>query len=117
MMTKSPIWSRSRATAIVPALGVVPPSMRLAQSSTREAPPSCAASAEETPSTHASTSTPPAAWRDTELARSFRGTPLALRHRGDELLEAAWREVQRLALLGALVSGHENFHDLETVVE
>src|SRR6185312_1454183 len=40
--------SRSRASAIVAYDGVTPPSPRLAQSSMRPAPPSCAASAEAT---------------------------------------------------------------------
>src|SRR5262245_60810219 len=57
MITCSLIPRRSRAIAIAPALGVVPPSNKLSHNSTRSAPPRSAASADSTESTQTSTIT------------------------------------------------------------
>src|SRR5437867_10166534 len=54
MITNTGMRRRARHSAIVPALGVVPPSIRLSHSSTRLAPPASAATAEGTESTQAS---------------------------------------------------------------
>src|SRR6188508_3853103 len=54
-MTKTGMATRAFTAAIMPALGVVPASQRLAHNSRRPAPPRAAASAESTVSTHAST--------------------------------------------------------------
>src|SRR5579863_10165788 len=48
------------------------------------------------------------------LPRRF---PLALGHRRDEFIQAARRERERFALLGALIGRHQEFHDLQAVVE
>src|SRR6266508_908948 len=54
MITCSLMPRRARATAIAPALGVVPPSSKLSHSSTRSAPPRSAAIADSTESTQTS---------------------------------------------------------------
>ena len=51
---KMGIPMRARHPAIVPALGVVPPSIRLSHNSTRPAPPASAARADSTESMQAS---------------------------------------------------------------
>src|SRR5207237_8434756 len=54
-MTKTGIDTASLQAAIIPALGVVPPSKRASHSSNRRAPPRSAASDDATESTQAST--------------------------------------------------------------
>src|SRR6516164_5058013 len=54
MITWRPIFRPRLAILMQPALGVVPPSIRLSQSSTRSAPPRCAAKAPATESTQIS---------------------------------------------------------------
>src|SRR3984885_15010370 len=48
------------------------------------------------------------------LPRRF---PLAPGHRGNEFIQAARRERERLALFGALIGRHQEFHDLQAVIE
>src|SRR2546425_10096313 len=43
--------------------------------------------------------------------------PCPLRHRGHERIDPRAGEVERPALLGAHVCGHQDFHDLQAVVE
>src|SRR5271156_6847110 len=43
--------------------------------------------------------------------------PLALGNRRNECIQAARRESERLALFGALIGRHQEFHDLQAVVE
>jgi len=57
-MTIRPIVSASRVAAIIPALGVVPPSIRSSHSSTRCAPPRWAATADSTESRQTSSARP-----------------------------------------------------------
>src|SRR6058998_1443962 len=60
---------------------------------------------------------PHSAFRTSNIPHSALWLPGPLRHRRHERVEPPGREAQRLALLGAHVSRHQELDDLEAVVE